>query len=146
MTNKQRAGHRYPAYRYEVSRAKIEEYATSTGYTVTADRTDEPLAAPNLFAACFTVMHGAALLRGDAELDGRGPIVHAGQDYDFGRTVRSGDVLVCSPHITEIVDRGAHTYLTLSIECLDAESFEHVVTSRQSIAYLGAAATDGKAS
>ena len=146
MTNKQRAGHSYPAYRYEVSRAKIEEYAVATGYTVNADRTDEPLTAPNMFAACFTVMRGAALLREDVDLDGKGPIVHAGQDYDFGRTVKSGDVLVCSPHITEIVDRGAHTYLTLSIECIDAESSEHVVTSRQSIAYLGAAATDGKVS
>lgn len=146
MTNKERAGHRYPAYRYEVGRAKIEEYATATGYPVAAGDADEPLTAPNMFAACFTVMRGAALLREDVELDGKGPIVHAGQDYDFGRTVKSGDVLVCSPHITEIEDRGAHTYLTLSIECVDAESSEHVVTSRQSIAYLGAATTEGKAS
>ena len=142
MTNKDRAGHRYPAYRYEASRAKIEEYALATGYPLSnREGRDVPIVAPMMFAACFTVMRGAALLRTDEELDGQGPIVHAGQGFDFVRPVASGDVLLCTPTITEIVDRGAHTYLTLSIECVDESSKERVVTSSQSIAYLGAAAT-----
>ncbi|GAB3805482.1 hypothetical protein [Micromonospora zhanjiangensis] len=37
MINKARAGHRYPSYRYEVSRAKIEEYAAATGYRLPRD-------------------------------------------------------------------------------------------------------------
>ena len=140
MVDKSRAGHAYENYRYEVSRAKIEEYAAAAGYPLpSAD--DGPVVAPNIFAACFTVMKGAALLREDEQLGGTGAIVHAGQEYDFHRPVRSGDVLRCTPTITEILDRGAHTYLTLEIACVDEASSEPVVTSRQTIAYLGAAAS-----
>lgn len=138
MVSKSRAGHRYPGYRYEVSRAKIEEYAAATGFPL-PDDVAAPVVAPNIFAACFTVMRGAALLREDEQLGGSGPIVHAGQEYDFHRRVTSGDVLTCTPTITDITDRGAHTYLTLEISCVD-EQAEPVVTSRQTIAYLGAAA------
>lgn len=138
MVDKTRAGHRYPRYRYEVSRAKIEEYALATGYPL-PDTADGPVVAPHIFAACFTVMKGAALLREDDRLGGAGPIVHAGQEYDFHRRVASGDVLTCTPTITDITDRGANTFLTLEISCVD-ERDEPVVTSRQTIAYLGAAA------
>jgi acyl dehydratase len=140
MINRARIGHRYPRYRYEVSRVKIEEYAAATGYQL--DRADDvPLVAPRIFAACFTVMNGARLLREDAELGAAGPVVHAGQEYDFHRPVRSGDVLECRPRIVEVLDRGRHTYLTLAIDCVDAGSAAPVVTSRQTIAYLGAAAS-----
>ncbi|NYJ03895.1 FAS1-like dehydratase domain-containing protein [Petropleomorpha daqingensis] len=138
MVDKTRTGHRYPSYRYEVSRAKIEEYAAATGFPL-PEPGATPAVAPHIFAACFTVMRGAALLREDDQLGGSGPIVHAGQEYDFHRRVASGDVLTCTPQITDITDRGAHTYLTLQISCVD-EQDEPVVTSRQTIAYLGAAA------
>ena len=138
MVDKTRTGHRYPSYRYEVSRAKIEEYAAATGFPA-PDAEDAPVTAPHIFAACFTVMRGAALLREDDQLGGSGPIVHAGQEYDFHRQVTSRDVLTCTPQITDITDRGAHTYLTLEISCVD-ERDGPVVTSRQTIAYLGAAA------
>ena len=138
MVDQTRTGHRYPSYRYEVSRAKIEEYAAATGFPA-PDAEDAPATAPHIFAACFTVMRGAALLREDDQLGGSGPIVHAGQEYDFHRQVTSRDVLTCTPQITDITDRGAHTYLTLEISCVD-ERDEPVVTSRQTIAYLGAAA------
>jgi acyl dehydratase len=138
VVDKTRTGHRYPSYRYEVSRAKIEEYAAATGFPV-PDPEDAPVIAPHIFAACFTVMRGAALLREDAQLGGSGPIVHAGQEYDFHRRAASGDVLTCTPTITDITDRGANTFLTLEIACVD-ERDEPVVTSRQTIAYLGAAA------
>jgi hypothetical protein len=140
MINRARIGHRYPSYRYEVSRVKIEEYVAATGYEL--DRADDvPLVAPHIFAACFTVMYGARLLREDAELGASGPVVHAGQEYDFHRPVRSGDVLRCQPTIAEVVDRGRHTYLTLAIDCVDAASADPVVVSRQTIAYLGVAAS-----
>jgi hypothetical protein len=142
VVDKSRAGHTYDSYRYEVSRAKIEEYAAAAGYPLPTE--DGPVVAPNIFAACFTVMKGAALLREDEQLGGTGAIVHAGQDYDFHRRVRSGDVLRCTPTITEIADRGAHTYLTLEIACVDEASAEPVVTSRQTIAYLGAAASEAR--
>ena len=139
--DKSRSGHTYGSYRYEVSRVKIEEYAAAAGFELPPARQDAPVVAPNIFAACFTVMTGAGLLRGDEQLGGAGAIVHAGQEYDFHRRVASGEVLRCTPTITEIVDRGAHTYLTLEIVCVDEESSEPVVTSRQTIAYLGAAAS-----
>ena len=139
MVDKSRAGHTYGSYRYEVSRAKIAEYAAVAGYPLPPED-HGPVVAPNIFAACFTVMKGAALLRGDEQLGGAGPIVHAGQEYDFHRRVRSGEVLRCTPTITEILDRGAHTYLTLEISCVEETSSQPVVTSRQTIAYLGAAA------
>ncbi|WP_323373515.1 FAS1-like dehydratase domain-containing protein [Plantactinospora alkalitolerans] len=139
MINNGRVGHRYAGYRYEVSRVKIEEYAAATGYRLN-DVPGAALVAPNMFAACFTVMYGARLLREDAELGGSGPVVHAGQDYDFHRRVASGDVVDCSPYVVDIVDRGRHTYLTLAIECVDAASGAPVVTSRQTIVYLNAAA------
>ena len=138
--DKGRIGHRYPVYRYEVSRAKIEEYAASVGFAVPDAPVGTPVEAPGMFAACFTVMRGAALLREDDGLGGSGAIVHAGQEYEFHGRVRSGDVLRCTPTITDIRDRGAHTYLTLEIECVDESSEQPVATSRQTIAYLGAAA------
>lgn len=139
MISKARVGHRYPSYRYEVSRAKIEEYAAATGYRL-PEAPGAAQLAPNMFAACFTVMYGARLLREDTALGGSGPVVHAGQDYDFHRRVASGNVVECSPQVLEIVDRGRHTYLTLAIDCVDAASGEPVVTSRQTIVYLNAAA------
>lgn len=139
MIDKSRTGHTYRSYRYEVSRAKIEEYARATGYDLSPAPDGAPLVAPNIFAACFTVMYGASLLRGDERLGGAGAIVHAGQEYTFHRQVSSGEVLRCTPTITGIVDRGAHTYLTLEIACVDDVTSESVVTSGQTIAYLGAA-------
>ena len=143
--NPARIGHRYPSYRYEVSREKVREYALVTGVTdprVLADPADVAagdVVAPATFAACFTVTRGGAGMFGDTELGAHWTLVHGAQEYVFHRPIRVGDVLECTPSIADITARGRNEFLTLEIECVDASTGEPVVTSRGTIVFLGSA-------
>lgn len=106
--NTDRIGHRYPAYRYEVSREKVREYAAATGVADPAPYAQEgEVLAPPTFAACFTVVHGGSAMFADADLGAHPVLVHGSQEYVFARAVRVGDVLACTPSIADIVVRGA---------------------------------------
>ncbi|HWH32914.1 MAG TPA: MaoC family dehydratase N-terminal domain-containing protein [Egibacteraceae bacterium] len=138
--NKARVGHRYPSYRYEVSREKIREYANATGVSDPQYAADEgDVVAPPMFAACFTVIRGGAGMFGDAELGAHFALVHGSQEYEFHRPVRLGDVLECTPFIADIQWKGRNEFLTLQVDCNDATTGEPVVTSRGVIVFLGSA-------
>lgn len=145
--NRDRIGHRYPAYHYEVSREKIREYAVATGVSdamYMSDPAEVPsseIVAPPTFAACFTIGGGASLFT-DAELGAHPALVHGSQAYEYQRPVRPGDVLECTPWIADISYRGRNEFLTLQIDCVDHESKEPVLTSRATIVFLGSAPTD----
>jgi len=137
VLNPARIGHRYPTYRYEVSREKIREYAAATGVDdprITADSGE--LVAPPTFAACFTVMRGGAAVVDDPELGASPRLLHSAQEYDFARPVRSGDVLDCTPWIVDVTSRGRIERLVLQVDCVDADSGEPVVTGRTTLVFL----------
>jgi N-terminal half of MaoC dehydratase len=135
--NHDRTGHCYPPYRYEVSREKIREYARATGVRdETYQRDDGDVVAPPTFAACFTVTKGAERLFEDPDLGAHVRLVHGKQEYDFHRPVKLGDVLDCTPWITDITSRRGNDFLTLQIDCVDAHSGEPVVTSYATFVFL----------
>ncbi|MGH8909468.1 MAG: FAS1-like dehydratase domain-containing protein [Egibacteraceae bacterium] len=135
--NRDRIGHRYPTYRYEVSAEKIREYADATGAGDDDGQRREGDPAPPTFAACFTVLRGAAQLFSDEGLGAHGGLLHGSQEYEFHRPVCSGDTLECTPAITGIATRRGNDFLTLQIDCLDAATGEPVVTSRATLVFLG---------
>lgn len=138
--NKARIGHRYPSYRYEVSREKIREYAGATGVSDAQYSADDgDVVAPPMFAACFTVIRGGGQMFADSELGGHFALVHGSQEFEFHRPVRLGDVLECTPQIADIQWNGRNEFLTLQIDCNDARTGEPVVTSRGVIVFLGSA-------
>jgi acyl dehydratase len=103
-----------------------------------AEVPSDQLLAPPTFAACFTVGRSAELLA-DEELGAHPAVVHGGQEYEFHRPIRVGDVLACTPLIADISHRGSNEYLVLEVDCADASSGEPVVTSRGTIVFLGSA-------
>lgn len=136
--NHDRIGHRYPSYRYEVSREKIREYALATGVRDEAYRRDDgDLVAPPTFAACFTVTHGLERMLEDSDLGAHSRLVHGKQEYDFHHPLELGDVLECTPWLTDITTRRGNDFVTLQTDCVDARSGEAVVTSRTTLVFLG---------
>lgn len=135
--NRDRIGHRYPVYRYEVSREKIREYAVATGIpdpSYTDDRAD--VVAPPTFPACFTITRGGEYLLADPDLGAHPNMLHASQRYELHRVLRPGDVLECQPWIADITGRGRRELLTLQIDCWELASGEPAVTSRGTLVFL----------
>lgn len=64
--------------------------------------------------------------------------MHGNQEFDFHRPVRPDDVLECRPWITRILSRRGSEFLTLQVDCVEADTGEPVVTSRQTVVFLPA--------
>jgi hypothetical protein len=139
--NQDKVGETYPSYTYEVTRAKIHEYADALGESdprYTSDGDD--CVAPPTFAACFTVIRGGAALFADPDLGAHPALVHGSQRYSYGdRPLRPGDVLECTPRIADISVRGSNEMLTVEIDCRFKDSGEPAVTSEGVIVFLGSA-------
>jgi acyl dehydratase len=119
-----------------VSREKVREYARATGVTgPAADAEAGEVIAPPTFAACFTITRSGAMFA-DTELGAHWNLVHGSQDYEFHRPVKVGDTLTCTPRIADIQPKGKMEFLTLEIECVDADTSEPVVTSRGTIIFF----------
>ena len=115
----------------------MREYAQATGVGGEAATAEEGVTlAPPTFAACFTVTRSVEMFL-DPDLGAHFNLVHGAQEYEFYRPVRVGDTLVCTPRIADIKAKGNMEFLTLEIECLDADSSEPVITSRGTIIFLG---------
>jgi len=142
--NQSRVGTVYPAYRYEVAREKIREYANALGETDPRYLSDgDDCVAPPTFAAAFTLTRGLMALFGDAELGAHPALVHGSQAFRFGaRPVRPGDVLHCTPSITSIAVRGRNEFLTCVVDCRFAGSDELAVEAEVVIVFLGSAPVD----
>lgn len=123
-----------------MSREKIREYAFATGiYDLLYTAETGEIVAPPGFAACFTVIRGGGAMFGDAELGAHPALVHGQQEFEYHRSVKPGDVVECTPMIADIAVKGRNEFLTLQIDCKDAETGEPVVTSRGTIVFLGSA-------
>ena len=142
--NQDKVGTTYPPYTYEVTRAKIHEYAVALGETDPRYLSDgDDCVAPPTFAACFTVIRGGAALFADPDLGTHPALVHGSQRYVYGeRPLRPGDVLECTPRIADISTRGANEMLTVEVACRFQDTGEPAVTSEGVIVFLGSAPTD----
>ncbi len=142
--NPDKVGTTYPAYRYEVSREKIREYAAALGETDPRYFSEgDDCVAPPTFAACFTVIRGGRDAFADPDLGTHRKLVHGGQRFAFGeRAMRPGDVLECTPQIAAITVRGANEFMEMHVECVFADSGELAVRSEATIVFLDSAPRD----
>lgn len=138
-------GKAYPAYRYEVSREKIREYAAALGETDPRYYSDgDDCVAPPTFAAAFTVIRGGEPAFSDPELGAHRALVHGSQRFAYGeRPVVPGDVLICVPHIEAISHRGENEFMELHVTCTFADSGDLAVRSEATIVFLGSAPKAG---
>lgn len=143
--NRDKVGTTYPAYRYEVSREKIREYAAALGETDPRYFSDgDDCVAPPTFAACFTVIKAGQAAMSDPDLGTHMALVHGSQRFSYGdRPVRPGDVLTCTPRIDAISARGRNEFLTVAVDCHHADSGDLAVTASQTIVLLGSAPDSG---
>lgn len=127
----------YEPYVYEVAREKIREYASALGETDPRYfSAGDDCVAPPTFAACFTIIKGGQAMFADPELGAHWNLVHGSQRYDFGRPVRPGDVLTCTPTLREVTPRGANQFATLEVDCR-FEDGERACLATQVIVFFG---------
>lgn len=139
--NTDKVGTVYPSYTYEVSREKIREYAMALGESDPRYYSDgDDCVAPPTFAAAFTVTKGGQAVFADPELGAHWTLVHGSQGYTYGeRPIRPGDVLTCTPRITDISVRGRNEMLTIEVDCRFADDGALAVRSKAVIVFLGSA-------
>lgn len=115
-------GKEYPSFTYEVSREKIREYAEALGETDPRYFSDgDDCVAPPTFAATFTLSKGAAPLFADDDLGLHWNLVHGSQRFEFGRPVRPGDVLTCTPRFGGVTPRMGNEFVRLEVDCRFAD-------------------------
>ena len=136
--NAAREGHTYPAYRYEVCREKVIEYATAVftdpaPYTLNAGDGSAP-AVPPAFAACITG-RVVPMVVDDPQLGGHWNLLHTGQRFSFHRPVHVGDTLECTPRIEKIVSRSRMDVLTVTVEVAGASDGAPVLTATSTIVF-----------
>jgi hypothetical protein len=138
--NRDKVGTVYPAYRYEVSREKIREYASALGESDSRYLGDgDDVVAPPTFAAAFTITKGGEAVLTDPELGAHPALVHGSQRYAYGdRPLRPGDVLTCTPRVASISSRGSNEFLTIEVDCR-FEDDALAVVSEATIVFLGSA-------
>ena len=139
--NLDKVGHVYPAYRYEVAREKIREYARALGETDPRYFSDgDDCVAPPTFAATVTVIHGGHAALEDPELGAHPVLVHGSQRFEYGdRPLKPGDVLECTPSIESIIHKGANEFLTIAVDCVFEDSGERAIVAKETIVFLGSA-------
>jgi acyl dehydratase len=110
------AGRSYPPCDpYQVSAAKIAEFATALGDDNPRYRSESPIAPPT-FA---TVISAAAWhqLFSDPELDlSLDRVVHADQRFSFVRPLRAGDVVIATLTIDKVRLRGGSELVSATVD------------------------------
>ena len=117
------AGRRYPACDpYQLSAAKIAEFAAALGDDNPRYRGDSPIAPPT-FATVISA-HAWDQLFGDPELElARNRVVHADQRFSFVRPLRTGDKVIATLTIDKVRVRAGSELVstTVDISSTDAE-------------------------
>jgi len=114
------AGRVYPpAPPYEVSRAKIAEFAAALGDGNPAYAGPDPIAPPT-FAAVLAASAWEALFA-DPELGMTlARTVHVDQRFDWTRPLRAGDLVQAGLRIEKVRVRGATAFVTIVVTLTDA--------------------------
>jgi acyl dehydratase len=123
------AGRRYPpGDPYQVSAAKIAEFATALGDDNPRYRSDSPIAPPT-FAAVVSA-HAWDQLFGDPELElSLDRVVHADQRYTFHRPLRSGDVVIATLVIDKVRIRAGSELVSATVD-ISGRDAEHICTAQ----------------
>lgn len=122
-----------PTPPYEVSAAKIAEFATAVGETGSDYFGTTPIA-PLTFAAVITTVAWEQLFADPALEFALRRIVHADQRFDFSRPMRAGDTVAATLRIESVRNRGANDIVSASVRiattdgepvCTAAATFLH---------------------
>ena len=126
------AGRRYPPCDpYQVSAAKITEFATALGDDNPRYRGDSPIAPPT-FAAVITA-RALDQLFGDPELElSFDRVVHADQRYTFLRPLRAGDVVIATLVIDKVRIRQGSELVSATVDISDRDA-EPVCTAQATL-------------
>lgn len=109
-----------PAPVYEVSAAKIKEFADAIGDPNPRYREDKPVAPPT-FATIINIPAIMSIVH-DPELGlDYSRLVHADQSFTHHRPITAGDKLVLTTHIDGALSRAGNDMLTVRTEIVDAE-------------------------
>jgi acyl dehydratase len=110
------AGRSYPATSpYQVSAAKIAEFATALGDESPSYRGEAPIAPPTFIAVISSPAW--QLMFDDPELElTLSRIVHGDQRFSYVRPLRSGDVVSGALTIDKVRARGAMEIISASVE------------------------------
>ena len=112
-----------PTAPYEVSRAKIAEFAAALGDDNPAYGGPDPIAPPT-FGAVLAASAWDALFR-DAELGlSLARVVHADQAFTWARPLRAGDRVSATLRIEKVRVRGATAFVTIAVTLTDAAGAE----------------------
>lgn len=139
--NAERVGFRYAPYRYEVGHEAVRAYARATQVADGRYYDDRPaalgqrLAVPPAFIACAAGARAWTRIIDDPELGAHERLMHVGQEFDFERPVHVGDVLVCTPTITDIKALRGVELLTLEVGCATTDGAP-AVTSRSRLVFF----------
>lgn len=122
-------GRSYPATRpYEVSRAKIAEFARALGDDNPAYFADAPVAPPT-FAAVIAAQAWGGLF-GDAELGlALMRTMHADQGFSYIRPLRAGDIVTAVLTIDKVRQRGTVDWVGVSVALSVADELVCTATS-----------------
>jgi N-terminal half of MaoC dehydratase len=116
------AGRRYPPCDpYQVSAAKITEFATALGDDNPRYRGESPIAPPT-FAAVISV-HAWDQLFGDPDLElSLDRVVQADQRYTFFRQLRTGDVVIATLVIDKVRIRPGSELVSATVDISDRDA------------------------
>ena len=109
-------GRSYPSTKpYEISRAKIAEFAAALGDGNPAYHGDAPVAPPT-FAAVIAAQAWGAMFD-DPELGlALQRTMHADQRFDFARPLQPGDPVVATLTISKVRNRGNVDMVTVEVD------------------------------
>ena len=123
------AGRRYPPIDpYQVTAAKIAEFATALGDDNPRYRGESPIAPPTL--AVVISLPAWNLLFSDPELElSRERIVHGDQRFTFLRPFRAGDVVIATVTIDKVRIRAGSELVSFTVE-LSSRDGEQICSSQ----------------
>ncbi|GAB3915472.1 UPF0336 protein [Microlunatus endophyticus] len=115
MISDAHAGRSYPPTEpYEVTRAKVAEFAAALGDDNPAYRGDAPIAPPTFAAVIAGQAWGALWSDDELGLELR-RIVHGDQRISHRRPLRAGDLVTATPTIDKVRNRGGVDIINSSV-------------------------------
>jgi acyl dehydratase len=121
-----------PTEPYEVSRAKIAEFATALGDAENPAYRGKNAIAPPTFAATLSAAAWGALFA-DPELDlALSRTVHVDQRFEYARPLRAGDEVTARLTIDKVRVRGGTAIISFSVS-LDTTDGERVCTAASTL-------------
>jgi acyl dehydratase len=113
------AGRSYPPTPvYEITAAKISEFAKALGDDNPAYRNEDPLAPPTLVAMVAFAAWDQMFADRELELELR-RVIHADQRFSYVRPLRAGDRVTATLTIQKVRARGTTEIVSCSIEVQD---------------------------